>query len=136
MGALARGGQPSSTVSRAFKEWPTLLHVSFEHFRARGMPLNREQLRATIGTTLLAACVAFTPTNVVFRYAFTGPALTIESSMACRVFRAVALRSTTFAKDIESDETLSMTTFTYQEQPSTLDNIHTFSSQRHSRVWQ
>ncbi|KZP30957.1 hypothetical protein FIBSPDRAFT_1037872 [Athelia psychrophila] len=70
---------------------------------------------ATIGATLLGACVALTQINIVFRYAFTGPAIAIESSMACRVFRIVALQSATPAEDPDLGDTLVMTTFIYYD---------------------
>ncbi|KZP03891.1 hypothetical protein FIBSPDRAFT_868440 [Athelia psychrophila] len=72
-------------------------------------------LSATIGVTLLGACVALTQINIVFRYAFTGPAIAIESSMACRVFRTVALQSATFVEDSDFSDTLAMTTFIYHD---------------------
>ncbi|KZP15395.1 hypothetical protein FIBSPDRAFT_1048186 [Athelia psychrophila] len=75
---------------------------------------------ATIGVTLLGACVALTHINIVFRYAFAEPAIAIESAMACRAFRTVALKSATFAEDPDLSDTMVMTTFIYYEQHGSL----------------
>lgn len=71
----------------------------------QGISPSPEQRSATIGTTLVGACVALTNINVVFRFAFTGPAIAIESSMACRVFRTVALRPVAFAEEFDLADT-------------------------------
>lgn len=48
----------------------------------------------TIGMTLFAALMTIAPgVQPIYRAYFTEPALALESSMACRVFRAIILGS-------------------------------------------
>ncbi|KAF7966562.1 hypothetical protein HWV62_37861 [Athelia sp. TMB] len=75
-------------------------HVSkWQAFRAARLPrIYRDLLHGgqlfyfvTIGVTLLGASAVLLPATSVYRVALTLPAVAIESIMACRVFRRIAL---------------------------------------------
>lgn len=47
----------------------------------------------TIGVTLMGACAAVLPISFAYRVGLSEPSIAIESIMACRVFRRIALDS-------------------------------------------
>ncbi|KZP05993.1 hypothetical protein FIBSPDRAFT_1053761 [Athelia psychrophila] len=71
----------------------------WQSWRGGGMPRIVRELAhgahqfyfITIGVTLMGACAILLPINAIYRMSLTQPALTMESIMACRVFRKLVL---------------------------------------------
>ena len=100
---------------RAFARRSTVLLVSIEAcLRAKEFTY-RSELSATIGVTLLGAFAPVLPIGGALRFSLTQPAMAIESSMACRVFRALVLRPTSTLPGDESDGSLPLTTVVSQD---------------------
>lgn len=66
---------------------------------------------ATVGITLSAAITAVLPISIGLRIALSQPALTLESLMACRVFRKVLLGLQSPGAEPGTSVTVLMTTF-------------------------